>query len=253
MKVIAISNHKGGVGKTVTAVSLGAALKLFHKQRVLIIDSDQQRNATKHLLGKDYKVDAHLASAIIDKTLNGFVLNTPSLLHLVPSDLRLGKQAGTIEDLKNWFFRLKETLATVEDMYDFVLIDCPPNVATYTLMALVAADYYLMPTDPEEFSVDGLEGITEVAEGITQSLNPKLKLLGVVVTRYHKNLRNTGHDEQMARVLSLYGEKMMLPSIRKDTTVAKAIKGATTIYHINPESNVAQDYRALADAVLARV
>lgn len=253
MKVIAISNHKGGVGKTVTAVSLGAALRLIHKQRVLIIDSDQQKNATKHLLGKEYVVDAHLAQALLNTTFEDVVLETPSRLDLVPSDLRLGIQASVIEDQKQWRFRLKNTLATIANEYDYVLIDCPPNLATYTIMALVAADYYIMPTEPEEFAVDGMDGLTELAEAITGGLNPQLELLGIVVTRYHKNLKNTGHDEQMARIIEKYGEAKMLPSIRKDTTVGKAIKAGTTIFQVNPESNVAQDYMALAEAVLARI
>jgi chromosome partitioning protein len=204
------------------------------------------------LLGKEYVVDAHLAQALLNTSFEEVILETPGLVDLVPSDLRVGKQASVIEDQKMWRFRLKNTLETVKEEYDYVIIDCPPNLATYTIMALVAADYYIMPTDPEEFAVDGMEGLTELADGIVASLNPRLELLGIVVTRYHKNLRNAGHDEQMDRITEKYGEKLMLPSIRRDKTVGQAIKAATTIFHVNHESNVAQDYMALAEAVLAR-
>lgn len=253
MKVIAISNHKGGVGKTITAVSLAAALRIVNKKRVLLIDSDPQGSATKHLLGREFKLDEHLGRALLDKSFEDVILETPSGLDLVPADIRLGNSTDVIEDLKQWSFRLKQTLATVEEHYDFVIIDCPPSLKTFTIMALVAADAYLIPTEPEEFAVDGLEKLTDLADHVMSGFNPKLQMLGIVVTRYHKNLRNAHHDRMIISMREKYGEEMMLPSIRRDKTVLDAISQSTTIFHANPNSNVVQDYTALAAAVLERI
>ncbi len=253
MKVITISNHKGGVGKTITAVNLAAALRIVNEKRVLLIDSDPQGSATKHLLGRGFKPDEHLGQALIDKSFADVILETSSGLDLVPADIRLGNATDVIEDLKHWTFRLKQTLATVAEHYDFVIIDCPPSLKTFTVMALVAADAYLIPTEPEEFAVDGLEKLTDLADYVVAGMNPGLRMLGIVVTRYHKNLRNAHHDKMINAMHEKYGEEMMLPSIRRDKTVLDAVTQASTVFHLNAESNAAKDYRALAAAVLARV
>ena len=253
MKVIAISNNKGGVGKTITAVSLAAALHHLHGQRVLLVDADPQGNATKHLLGRNVELDQHLGNAIINQSFDDVILETSSGVDVAPSNLRLGSNDAIIQDQKQWRYRLSRTLATVKDHYDYVVIDCPPLLGTFTVMALVAADAYLIPTEPEEFALSGLSQLTELADGVAEALNPRLTLLGVCVTRYNKNLRNSTHDTVMEALRQQYGVDNMLPTVRKDKTVSDAIARATSIFHVNPSSNVAQDYAALTDAVLARL
>lgn len=253
MKVIAVTNAKGGVGKTITAVCLAAALETVYKQRVLLIDSDPQGSATKHLLGRGFEIDEHLGRALIDRSFNEVIVDTPSGLRLVPADIRLGNSVDIIEDLNQWSFRLKQSLVSIEADFDYVVIDCPPSLKTFTIMALVAADAYLIPTEPEELAVDGVEKITDLADHVAASANVKLKKLGIVVTRYHKKLRNAHHDKMITTLRAQYGEQMMLPSIRRDKTVLDAVSQATTIFHVNARSNAAQDYSALAEAVLARL
>jgi chromosome partitioning protein len=253
MKVIAISNHKGGVGKTVTAVSIAAALHVIHRMRVLLIDADPQGNATTHLVGDDFVVEEYLGNAIIDKDILPVILTTPSGVDLVPADARLDVDEPVIERQKEWRLRLKQALVTVESLYDYVIIDCPPALKTYTMMALVAADAYLVPTQPEKPSKDGLDRVIDFAEQMQQTLNPRLKLLGIAVTRYHKKLRNGHHDKMIKLMSEKYGEQMMLPSIRQDIQVLNAFDGATTIFNLAPTTNATQDYTALTAAVLERL
>lgn len=253
MKTIAIGNRKGGVGKTVTAVSLAAALCLVFKKRVLLVDADPQGSATKHLMGEDYKVNQHLGRALIKGTLEGMVILSESGLDLLPCDMRLEIQRETIEDQDNWAYLLRQALATAKLDYDYVIIDCPPTLKTFTILALVAADAYLVPTDPEQWGVRGAGELVGVANGLRNVTNPQLELLGLVVTRYHKNLKNANHDKMIKQLHEKYGKAMGLPTIRRDKTVLDAIAAATTIFNINPECNAAQDYTALAAAVLERL
>lgn len=253
MKIIAVTNFKGGVGKTITSVSLAAVLHFVHKKRVLLIDADAQGNATKHLTEPGFKVEEHLGQAILDKNFENVVLTTPSGLDIIPADLRLGKSADVIMDLKQWSLRLKQALTTMVDHYDYVIIDCQPSVEDYTIMALVAADGYIIPSKPEKFSVLGAEVTSDVADYVVNTFNPNLKMLGIVVTQYHKNLKNSHHVEMINTLRERYGEEMMLPTIRQDKTVLDALDAWTTIFNINPESNVMKDYTALAEAVLERL
>ena len=252
MEIIAVCNHKGGVGKTITSVSLAGALHVIHGKRVLLIDSDPQGNATTHLLGEGVQIDQHLASALINQNFEDVILETKSGIDLAPADIRLSINATIIEDLKHWQYRLRNTLATVSDYYDYVIIDCPPSLKTYPIMALVAADAYLIPTEPEKFANDGLAKILELAEGLQQGLNPKLQLMGIVVTRYNEELRNANHDREMAELRANYGEQMILPRVRRDKTVLDAVELATTIFNVNPEARVSKDYAALVSELLAR-
>jgi chromosome partitioning protein len=253
MKVIAVSNHKGGVGKTVTAVSIAAALHVIHQQRVLLVDADPQGNATTHLLGDDVVIEEYLGTGIIDKDILPAIVSTPSGVDLVPADARLDVDEPVIERQKDWRLRLKQALTSAEEHYDYVIIDCPPALKTYTMMALVAADAYLVPTQPEKPSKDGLNRVIDFAEQMQQTLNPRLKLLGIAVTRYHKKLRNGHHDKMINLMREKYGEEMMLPTIRQDIQVLNAFDGATTIFNLAPTSNATQDYTALAAAVLERL
>lgn len=253
MKVIAISNHKGGVGKTVTAVNLAAALHVVHRQRVLLIDADPQGNATTHLLGEGLYPVAYLGPAIIDKDLLPAIVGTDSGVDLVPGGAGLDLDEQVIEKLQQWRLRLKQALATVEHLYDYVVIDCPPALKTYTMMALVAADAYIVATRPEKPAKDGTDRLIGLAEEVQQSLNPRLKLLGIVVTQYNKNLRNGHHDKFINLTRQHYGEKMMLPTIRQDVQVLHAFDSGSTVFNFAPTTNAAKDYTALTAAVLERL
>lgn len=253
MRIIAVTNNKGGVGKTTTAVSLAAALHQLHGQRVLAVDLDPQANLTDNLIGRGAELDMHIGNGILDMSLENVILETASGLHLAPAAFSLAKYETLIPEQKLWRYRLAKTLATVADQYDYAVLDCPPTLQTFTLMALVAATGYLIPTEPEKFAFDGLQTVTDVAEGVVQSLNPTLRFLGVSFTRYHANQRNTMHKAVIAAVTKVYGAEAVLPSIRRDAAVAKSQNRTQTLYQYAPGTNAALDYAALTNAVLARL
>ncbi|RZJ94661.1 MAG: ParA family protein [Hymenobacter sp.] len=250
MQVLAVANNKGGVGKTTTAVSLGGALHQLHGARVLMVDLDPQANLTQNLIGRSTEVEQHVGHAIIDKSLDGIILETESGLHLVPSAIGLAQYESLIPQQKMWRYRLAQTLATVASDYDYVVLDCPPTLQTFTVMALVAADAYLIATEPELFALSGLSTLTELADGVVEGLNSKLRFAGVTVTRYNSKQKNSTHSIVMQALAMQYGEEALLPSIRRDSAIVKSQGQAQTIFQYDPQSNAAQDYAALTASLI---
>jgi chromosome partitioning protein len=250
MQVLAVANNKGGVGKTTTAVSLGGALHQIHGARVLMVDLDPQANLTQNLIGRSTEVEQHVGHAIIDKSLDGIILETEAGLHLVPSAIGLAQYESLIPQQKMWRYRLAQTLATVASDYDYVVLDCPPTLQTFTVMALVAADTYLIATEPELFALSGLSTLTELADGVVEGLNSKLRFAGVTVTRYNPKQKNSTHSIVMQALAMQYGEEALLPSIRRDSAIVKSQGQAQTIFQYAPQSNAAQDYAALTTSLI---
>lgn len=250
--VLAVANNKGGVGKTTSAVSLGAALHA-RGARVLMVDLDMQANLTTNL-GGELELAAHVGDALVGATtLAEVILTTESGLDLVPADFRLATYEPIIYKQKDYHRRLADALAPLAGRYDYVVLDCPPSLQTFTYMALVAADAYLVPTEPEKFAFDGLRLVTELAEQLERRLNPGLKFLGVFFTRYNPRQRNAMHTAVTQAVREEYGPEVLLPSIRRDVALVQSQVHLKTIFDHRPDSNAALDYAALTTEVLARL
>lgn len=252
MRVLAITNNKGGVGKTTSAVSIGAAL---HRQgaRVLMVDLDMQANLTNNL-GGELELALHVGDALVGAVpLAEVILTTEAGLDLVPADFRLASYEPIIYKQKDYHTRLATALATVRSSYDYVVVDCPPSLQTFTYMALAAADAYLIPTEPEKFAFDGLRLVKELADQIERRINPGLQFLGVFFTRYNAKQRNSMHAAVVQAVREEYGEEALLPSVRRDAAVVQSQVHVKTIYDHKPDSNAAMDYAALAKIVRARL
>ena len=185
-RVISITNQKGGVGKTTTAINLGAALAAL-EQRVLIIDLDPQGNASTGLgiSARDRGIttyellheDAPLASVIRKTATDGLDL-APATTDLSSTDVALGDQ-------ENRVFLLKDALATdALAVYDFVLIDSPPSLSLLTVNSLVASDSVLVPLQAEFFALEGLSQLMLTIRDVRETANPKLRIEGVVLTMY---------------------------------------------------------------------
>lgn len=242
-KVIAIVNHKGGVGKTTTTANLGAALARSGAH-VLCIDIDSQQNLTSSLMNEE-----DVSLSISDSLSNGAALpivEVSERLHLCPSDLNL---AGVEIDLINRQRDvLKTMLAPVLPKYDYIFIDCPPSLGALTVNALIAADEIYLPLTGEALPLRGIVSLENIVLK-AQRINPALSISGVIIQRYNnRRINNAVLDAIRAK----YGDRLFNTKVRECIALAEAPAAHCSIFDYDPDSNGAADYTALAGEVIER-
>src|SRR5438067_3988405 len=253
MKIIAIANQKGGVGKTTTAVNLGCALA-EEGLRILIIDLDPQGNATssfglQELEGESLYEPLLGAAAIADK----IVPTRVDRVFIVPADLDLAGAEVEIARLDKHLTRLAETLAPLraDNTFDFVLLDCPPSLGILMTNALAAADELLTPIQCEFFALEGLVKIVRIIEQVRQSgANDRLEIGGIVMTMFDS--RTNLSPQVVADVRAHFGERVYETVIPRTVRLSEAPSlGNSTLAH-DPTGAGAGDYRALAKEFIQR-
>ncbi len=223
LRVLVVANQKGGVGKTTTAINLGTALAAVG-ERVLLIDSDPQGNASTGLgIGRALRKYTLYDVLMGEKTLLEAVVKTsvPGL-HLTPSDPDLsGVEMELAQDARR-SFKLRDALEPLRDAgdYTYVLIDCPPSLNVLTVNAMAAADAVLVPLQCEFFALEGLSQLMRTIELVRASLNPKLEIQGVVLTMYDR--RNSLSAQVANDVRGHFGETVYQTVIPRNVRVSEA-------------------------------
>ena len=253
MRIVALANQKGGVGKTTTAVNLGAALaELGH--RILLIDLDPQANATSSfgLQGTD-------GTSLYDPLLGGASITEKILptrrdgLFIVPADIDLAGAEVEIARMPNHLTRLAETLKPLQsdDTFDFVLLDCPPSLGILMSNALAAADELLTPIQCEYFALEGLVKIVRLVEQVRDSgANDRLEIGGIVMTMFDS--RTNLSAQVVADVREHFAERVYQTVIPRSVRLSEAPSFGKSILEYDPNGAAATAYRALASEFIRR-
>ena len=253
-KVIAVANQKGGVGKTTTAVNLAACLAVLG-QRVLLVDIDPQANATSGV-GLEKTEGASSYRALLgEDTLGGCIKPTAfERLAIVPSEVDLCGAEIDLARLENHLQRLSLALQPVRDAgaHDLIVIDCAPSLGVLTLNAFAAADALLVPLQCEYYALEGISMIHRVLGQVRDSgVNPRLELLGVVMTMFDGRTRLS--QQVVSEVREHFGEKVFETVIPRTTRLAEAPSHGQPIIHYDKYSAGAAAYEVLAQEVLERL
>lgn len=248
-EVIAISNQKGGVGKTTTTINLAAALA-NEKKSVLLVDLDPQGNATSGLgFTKDSNTTSYevllgsqpLSSGIQETHIPG--------LYVLPANQNLAGAEVELVEMASRETRLQQALSMTT--YDYILIDCPPALGLLTLNALVAAKYVLIPVQAEYYALEGLGQLLNTIQAVKQSANHQLEILGVVLTMYDKR---TSLSDQVAKELKEhFGNKLCKTVIPRNVRLAEAPSFSRTIFEHDKWSRGARAYKNLGKEIAKRV
>lgn len=250
-RVIAIANQKGGVGKTTTAINLGASLAVA-EQRTLIVDIDPQANASSGLgvrPGDDLRTiyDVLMGGPAVEAIVRG--LHFPCL-DLIPSDRDLVGAEIELIEAPDRERVLRKALDAVRDRYDYILVDCPPSLGLLTLNTLVAADSVLIPIQCEFYALEGLSQLLNTVRLVQKGLNPGLEIEGVLLTMYDRRLNLSRQVADEAR--EYFGDKVYRSTIPRNVTLAESPSFGQPIVQYDVLSSGAQGYLGLAREVMAR-
>lgn len=249
-KIVALANQKGGVGKTTTAINLGASVAACERS-VLIVDLDPQANATSGLgLPKNEDqsmytvlVDGQPISEIIRETELPTLSIAPSSVDLVGAELELGGTDGRE-------FRLREALATITGRFDYIFIDSPPSLSLLTINGLAAADSVLVPMQCEYFAIEGVAQLLTTIERVRESLNPALEIEGIALTMYDERMNLARQVAEEVR--NHFGEKVYKTIIPRNVRLGEAPSFGKPIILYDIRSRGSESYVNLAREFIAR-
>jgi chromosome partitioning protein len=249
--ILAIANQKGGVGKTTTAINLGAALALRGRKTALI-DLDPQANTTMSYVDMT-GVMRSLFDALTDPACAVTDIIVPSPvegLSIIPSRIGLAKLESKLVGEMDAHFRLKDRLEPLTKTHEIIIIDCPPALGLLTVNALVAATHLLIPIQSSYFALEGTDDLLETVEKVRTRANPGLEIMGVLITMHDK--RTSLARDIRAQIQKVFGPKVFKTVITKSVRLEESPAYKESIFTFAPDSSGATEYYSLSEEVMER-
>lgn len=250
--IITIANQKGGVGKTTTAINLsgGLARKGF---RTLLVDADAQANSTSAFFLPEeiektifsvFSEDSFDITSSIKETKVTNLFAVPSTIHLAKVERMLAAEIDAP-------LRLKRALFPLKNVYDFIVIDCPPSLGLLTVNALVSSDYIIIPLTPSPWSLEGVQDFLDTYRAVKDTFNDNLRILGVLVTMFDS--RTTLSKEALEKINTIFGNLVFKEQITRSVRLEESPAFREDIFSFAPFSKSAKAYEKIVEEVLSRV
>ena len=250
--IIAVTNQKGGVGKTTTTLNLAAALAFMGKS-TLLVDTDPQGHSTISCVKDPLSVNKSLYDVLIkneERIENIILKSTIPGLDVAISKIAMAKLEPSLLGEIDGHYRLKDTLESVKRKYDFIIIDTPPTLGLITLNSLVAADKILIPVQASYLSLEGTDDLLETIDKVKKVTNPGLEIIGVIITMHDR--RTNISKDAVERIKRVFGKKVINTIVSKSVKLEESPAYKESIFTFAPYSVGAKQYKKIAEEIIKR-